>query len=138
MKKSTKILATVLAAATMLVGVVACSKSGTEGKYKGTMSAFGMDADITLELKGDDKCTMTVDMTDTMKEMADAMGVELSDEDLAEAKQSQDGTYAIDGDKITITFVDEESGEEEVTEGTIKDGKITITDESGEELVLKK
>lgn len=144
MKKSTKVIATVVAATTMLVGVVGCSKkSGVEGKYTAEYDVseqMGADEgsyvmDFTLELNDDDTFTFEMDSTAIMEAMAEMMGYELSEEDLEDSVMTVEGHYSVDGDEITLTA--EEDGEEDDLVGTIEDGDIVL-DMDGMELTFSK
>ena len=99
MKKIVKVLSAAVLVVMLGVTLVACG--GVKGTYECEITVMGSTVTTTLELKDGDKCVMS----------ANAGGI----------SSEKEGTYKVDGDKITLTI----SGES--VEGTISGGEIVIT-----------
>lgn len=111
MKKFVKVLGLMAVALCLGFTLVACGSDEVEGTYEGTMGEGEYAVTITLELKdGKAKQTMTV----------------------SGQTQTVEGTYTVDGDKITIS-----AGSISSTV-TYKDGKITVPLGDEGEIVLTK
>lgn len=121
-KKIGTVVATVLMVVLASVMLTACG--GVTGKYTCTMklmdympeagTEYGdMTISLIMELKKDDTLSISAKMDkvpEGMQEQADSMA----------AAFKQEGTYKIDGEKITLTV----QGQDQV--GTIKKGEITM------------
>ena len=164
MKKQSRILAllfTMLLAACLLAG---CGGKSLKGKYtavydmkdylnQGLNNMITVDScnvEFYLDIKDGNKYTLYTDENQIKEATTDALSKALGDlvskddikklidqMDTTSINQSHDGTYKVDGDKITFT-----SDDGETQDATIdKDGSITMSDTSGTEtieLVFKK
>lgn len=164
MKKQSRILAllfTMLLAACLLAG---CGGKSLKGKYtavydmkdylnQGLNNMITVDScnvEFYLDIKDGNKYTLYTDENQIKEATTDALSKALGDlvskddikklidqMDTTSINQSHDGTYKVDGDKITFTSDDGET--QDATIG--KDGSITMSDTSGTEtieLVFKK
>lgn len=164
MKKQSRILAllfTMLLAACLLAG---CGGKSLKGKYtavydmkdylnQGLNNMVTVDScnvEFYLDIKDGNKYTLYTDENQIKEATTDALSKALGDlvskddikklidqMDTTSINQSHDGTYKVDGDKITFTSDDGET--QDATIG--KDGSITMSDTSGTEtieLVFKK
>lgn len=164
MKKQSRILAllfTMLLAACLLAG---CGGKSLKGKYtavydmkdylnQGLNNMVTVDScnvEFYLDIKDGNKYTLYTDENQIKEATTDALSKALGDlvskddikklidqMDTSSINQSHDGTYKVDGDKITFTSDDGET--QDATIG--KDGSITMSDTSGTEtieLVFKK
>ena len=102
MKKALKYLGLFAVLACLCLSLTACG--GVTGTYKSTTELAGVKTERIIKLKSGDKCEMIEKTTKNGKT----------------EESSAEGTYKIDGEKITITI------EGAPLIGTIKDGKITI------------
>lgn len=164
MKKQSRILAllfTMLLAVCLLAG---CGGKSLKGKYtavydmkdylnQGLNNMITVDScnvEFYLDIKDGNKYTLYTDENQIKEATTDALSKALGDlvskddikklidqMDTTSINQSHDGTYKVDGDKITFTSDDGET--QDATIG--KDGSITMSDTSGTEtieLVFKK
>ena len=123
MKKFTKWLGVFAVLACLCLAMVACGDK--DEKYVGTYEQGGVTVQMTIVLKKGDKCTQTMEVIEVPEEMKDQYPEE------ARKPQTAEGTYKIDGDKITFTA----NGHD--TEAKYEKGK-SITINIGKEVVLEK
>ncbi len=123
MKKFAKWLGVFAVVVCLGAAMLACGGK-VEGKYTYKGTQMGVTMKQTIELKKDNKCTVTMEYLEIPDEMKDMIGDQTS--------SSQEGTYKIDGDKITITV----DGHDMV--GTIKKGKSITMGEGDKAVTYKK
>ena len=116
MKKFAKWLGVFAVVVCLGAAMLACGGE-LEGKYSHSETKDGVTAKATIELKKDNKCTITVEVD-------------------GETGESLEGTYKIDGDKITITI--SEGDNETTMTGTIKKGKSITMGEGDKAVTYKK
>ena len=112
MKKFAKWLGVFAVVVCLGAAMLACGGK-VEGKYTYKGTQMGVTMKQTIELKKDNKCTITVEVD-------------------GETGESLEGTYKIDGDKITITI----GGDSQ--EGTYKKGKSITLTRGDQSMVFKK
>ena len=124
MKKFAKWLGVFAVVVCLGAAMLACGGE-LEGKYSHSETKDGVTAKATIELKKDNKCTVSMSYKNVPADMAEYM-----------KDTSIDGTYAIDGDKITITI--SEGDNETTMTGTIKKGKSITMGEGDKAVTYKK
>lgn len=125
MKTNLKKILLVLTVGAMLLGLVACG-GGHEGKYY-IEEMFGMDVAAIASMSGMSEKEVRESMYIELKSGGKFAMVSVDGDD----KDSDEVTYTISGEKITLTM------DGESVEGTIKGGVITI-DQDGFTMKFKK
>lgn len=119
MKKFTKIIALVLVSAMLALLFVGCgsgSSNSIVGKWEIKEEAEGISASMVFEFKANGDLAMTSEMN----------GSEI---------MSQEGTYKVEGDQITVTL---EGEDPETSTFSISGDKLTISDGSSDIVLTRK
>lgn len=118
-----KIIATLICVLMLALTLTACGGSGLSGKYRLT----GMESSGVTIKEGDALWDTAVGaMGDCYMDFTGSDAVSM-----AFAGEEKEGTYTVDGDKITVTI------DGDPADGTLKDNKITL-EVGGEKMIFEK